>query len=328
MPRSVATPPAGEPVDTSTLERFLLSYVGANPGCAFGPLVLAAQRSCHVARATAARHLARLVRFGELTLLPDRTYRLGEPTSPPDRPVVEVRWFSGMISVDPDGSARITTQRELRVISGRLPLLEFLEPPGARRFVFWTDAAGRLSRVPASRSRLRRPSYRFEPESPLTARRTAWHRFVVHGDFAGAYQMVRAAGRPARRSAGRDESTRQSEEVSVTSQTPLYAQRLSPDAQLRLHVALPERYPVGRAHCWVRFANDPRRFDEAEEARVAALGRDRSHSDGLRQYGSTLVLSVPRPHLDRLYEIGWTLPRPEERRRWLASASARSRGQD
>src|SRR5580658_3572902 len=94
-------------VGEGRIDPFLIRYVQANPVCGFGEIIEAARRSCRLSRATAARHLAKLVRFGDLAIGPDRKYVTGGgPTQSPPRASVEIRWVTAIVWIRPDGSAR------------------------------------------------------------------------------------------------------------------------------------------------------------------------------------------------------------------------------
>jgi hypothetical protein len=299
------------------VESFLLRYVRANPGLEFSAIIQATQASCHVSRATAARHLSRLVGLGGVKLRPDRTYVLGEPMSPAPRAVIEIRWSDEAVIVRPDGTARVFTQREFRVVSGRLEHLEFTLPKPARQFIWWCTSAGQLTEIPASRSRTRECTYHLEFTTPLTAQKPSWQWISVNADLPRWYRMAAGAPAKSRRVTAHNKFDTESESILVPSQNQRFRQRLTTDAHLRLQVMLPEGYPVGQARCRVRFLTEEDHVDSAEELRVAELGRNPSNQDGFRRFGNTFTLSVPRHMLDRRYEIEWGLPLPTLRNRWL-----------
>jgi hypothetical protein len=301
------------------VESFLIRHVRANPGVRFGAIVHAAQAAQHVPRRTAATHLARLVRFGELILLPDRTYVVGDPSAPAARAIVEIRWYSVMIVVSPDGTARLFQEREFRVVSGQLDHIEFSTPRPARHFIWWCTATGTSSRISALRSPSHMATDSFEFAPPLVARRAAWQRLCVSLDLPQWFRMAYTPSAAQRSRDARDDPTLVSESIEVPSQGARFGHQLAPDAQLRLQMVFPERYPIGPTRCRVRFQMEPGRIDSVEEQRLARLRVDESHQDGLRQFGSIFTLSVPQPLLDRSYELELGLPTVAQRTRWLAT---------
>jgi hypothetical protein len=302
----------------SHIELFLLRFVRSNPGLRFGALVKAAQAGRRVPRTTTARHLARLVRLGDVTLLPDHTYVLGQSSTAPGRPVVEVRWYEVTSVLRPDGSARIFTEEEWRVVSGQLDNIEFTHPKPTRQFVWWCSEAGQLARIPAQRSPSRLAMHRIEWDRPLNPRKSSWERICVSRDLPRWYRMVREAGPEGRSPPSGEPLSQESDSVGLPSHGRRFGVRLAGDAHLRLMVVLPDGYPVGPIRCRVRFQAESGRTDTAEEHRLAKLGTDPWHQDGLRRFGPTLTLSIPQPLLDRDYQIEWALPDRTRRNLWLA----------
>ncbi|MCI4336601.1 MAG: hypothetical protein L3K17_05325 [Thermoplasmata archaeon] len=307
----------------SQLDTFLTNYVGSKPGVRFGELTQAAQVACQVSRGTAARHLARLVRYGDLTLLPDRTYLVGGPSASDLRPVLEIRWFEGTVTVHPDGSARVAFHREFRVISGQLDFFTFFSPKPPRQFVWWCTAASHATRIPDIRSQSREFTYRIEFEPPLSSRNAKWQRMHIDVELPTWYRMSRAPSREPGNAMPPGDAGWEAESIEVEAQARSYAQRVAPDAHLRLQVVLPPGYPSGRLRGRVSFQNKPSRTDPVEEARLAALELDRRGQGGLRRAGDAFTLSIPRPRLDRRYELHWALPTALQRTRWLARRAPR-----
>jgi len=317
-PDSEASDSRAEPV-----ESFLLRHIRENPGLGFGAIVQAAQAACNVSRATAALHLSRLVRFGDVSLLPDRIYLIAEPGAPAARAIMELRWSDATVIIHPDGSARHIIQQEFRVVSGQLDHIEFGHAKPLRQFIWWCTAASRASRVPATQAPSRLSTDYIEFAAPLIARKAAWHRFCVAEEMPPWYRMACPQRVASRHVAARDEPTHEAESIELPSQDRRFGRRLTSDARLRLQMVFPEGYPVGPARCRVRFLTEPGLIDSVEELRLASLGADQGHQDGLRRFGSTLTLSVPRPRLDREYEITWALPTLTQRDRWLAGERRR-----
>lgn len=319
MGERVASSPASVDPRAARVEAFLVRHVRDHPGLTFGELIRVARLSRAIPRSTAARHLARLVRFGELTLLPDHTYIAGDAGSAPGRALVEVRWQDIVIVVNTDGSARSFMQREFRVVSGSVDHMDFTTPRPLHQFVCWSTAPGRVSRIPAHRAPNRLLTYRYDLAAPLTPRSPGWQHMPLYFDQPFWYRMEWEP--PARRTgkSSSDEPDRESESIEVASQGRLFGQRLTPDAYLRLMIVLPRGYPVGAASARVRFQADPTREDLDEEARLAALTGDTGSSAGFRRDGATLALTVPQPRVDRHYEIVWGLPTVSDRSRWLRS---------
>jgi hypothetical protein len=301
-----------DPVDT-----FLKEHVRAHPGLRLAAIVQACQRNFGVTRRTVARHLARLVRFGELTLLPEHTYVITEPAASTSRAVIELRWFDAAFIINPDGTARVFHNEEFRVVSGQLDHLEFNHPKPPRQFIWWCTSPGRATRIPARRSLSQVVSYHLQFVAPLTARDSAWQWLSVNRIFSRGYSMAYTS-RSARPADGGDaDGAVESESVQIQSQGRRFGQRVSPDAHLRLQVMLPEGYPVGPVRSRVRFVTEPTRIDTSEETRLTKLRGDESSQDGFRRSGTAMVLSVPHPLLDRHYMIEWGLPTVAQQKRWL-----------
>ncbi len=294
--------------DPRDVEGFLIRYVRANPGRRFGAITEATQLACHVSYRTAAWHLARLVTYGEIALLRNRTYSIPEAPPSSARALLEVRWDSQYVTVGPDGTARELKQQEFRVVSGLLKYREWNYPTRPRHLTWWSTVPGRVVYVPPRVSKNRLNTFRAMFESPLSARDSTWHRAEVVVEMGSWFRMARASGNGGPTRGAVSKSVLESEWTGLPSQSSRHGYRFSPDAYLRLQVVLPEHFPVGRVGCHVRFMIDDSRFDPQEEARVAELSKDPSSLDGLRRYGRMLVLSVPQPLLDRRYEIDWGLP--------------------
>jgi hypothetical protein len=308
--------------EESELDSFLIERIRSSPGVRFGAIVRAASAERKVPRSTTARHLSRLLRYGDVTLLPDRGYHIGELSSTSGRALLEVRWYDVVAFVLPDGSARMVSQEEWRVVSGQLSHIEFNHPVPPRQFLVWSTAPGRIARIPAIRAPSRLSMDRVDFTTPLTARRSTWQRVCVNVEWPAWYRMARSpaasGGRPTR-----SEPSREFQSIQVPSQGLRFGRRLTSDAQLRLQVVFPAGYPIGPARSRVLFQTEPDRNDPAEEGRLAGLANDEVRRDGLRRSGTTLALSVPRPLVDRHYTIEWALPTAAERRGWLATQRKR-----
>ncbi|MCI4323373.1 MAG: hypothetical protein L3K03_05060 [Thermoplasmata archaeon] len=308
------------------LDSFLKAYVAANSGRRLGDIVQAGQREYRVSRRTIARRLSRLVRFGEVTILPNHTYAETEATASATRALVELRWFDAIFVIQPDGGARVFHHEEFRVVSGQLDHVEFNQPRRPQQFIWWFSSAGHASMIPAHRSLSNVMSHHVEFVTPLSARKPTWQRLSVNRSFSAGYRMAHTPRSGRRDPRGWDEAATESESLQVQSQGRRFGQRLTSDAHLRMQVVLPERYPIGPVRCRVRFVTEPGRVDSAEETRLSKLQSDDARQDGLRRFGSTLTLSVPHPLVDRHYQIEWTLPTVAQRNRWLAARRRRRTG--
>jgi hypothetical protein len=310
---SVSNREAAQP-SRGTVESFLIQYIRTNPGVRFGAISRAAQVACRVSRATITRHLSRLVLVGDVTLAPGRTYVVPDLTM---RPTMEDRFYHNTICIRADGSSREMLQQEFRVVSGEIGHLEFIYPKRPRQVTWWCTAPAHLNWISPTRNPSKLSIHRIEFESPLVARMSGWQRFFVNIDHPRWYRMVYDPRTRVGSQAIADERAHESEGARYLSEALRLRHRLSPDVHLRLQVVFPGGYPVGPARCRVRIHTDLNQIDSAEESRLAKLAENEWHQDGLRRLGSTLTLSVPRPKLDRRYEIVWTLPTTAQLNRWL-----------
>ncbi len=306
-------------------ESFLVDFVRTHPALRHGAIIRAAQDSCGVSRATASRHLTRLVRFGDLTLLPDRTYVSGDSGAPPGMATMEVRWQERSVIVLPDGSVRIFSQREFRVISGEISFLAFPLSKPPSRFAWWSPVPARLSKVSPKAASGGHLTYYFTLERPFNAKSPAWNFFPLYFDVPRWYRMGQARRFRSRAGPAASDVSSEFESIEVLSEAPLFRQRFSPDAHLRLLVALPHGFPAGRVGLRVRLRSDPYACDRVEESRLARLSEVESTQEGLRRVGEVLTLTVPQPLLDRHYELFWELPTDEQRAQWM-KGSVRSYG--
>jgi hypothetical protein len=309
--------PTIDPRGSSSIDLFLQEYVGKHPGLRFGPLVRAARQACGVSQRTAAWHLARLVTYGDLVLLSNRTYVVRGAAPSPPRPVVEVRNYEGMVSMPVDGTSQEFTVKEFRVVSGELDRLEWPVPELARQFVWWGSMPNRLTlnenvRVP---TRMRAHVVRFTP--PLSSKDPIWHRYQIYGETARYARMAHERQAGPQGEAG--EEFTQTEWIGLPRQRELFSYRWAPDAHMRLVVVLPHGYPIGVVRCRVRSLSDPSRSDHDEEARLVELGREEHGQEGFRRSRTVLSVSVPEPQLDLSYELEWRLPTTAQRRRWIAA---------
>ncbi|MCI4324141.1 MAG: hypothetical protein L3K03_09075 [Thermoplasmata archaeon] len=297
---------------------FLLQYVQANPGLKFGVILRAAQAARNISRATAARHLSRLVRFGEIVLLPNHTYTVGGAPASTTRAMLETRWYDLTVVVQPSGSTQVLIQEEFRVSFGQLDHLDFGWAKPIRKFSWWCTTPGHVSQVPAKRAPSGIPTRRIEFSSPLTARKPEWQRYCLIAHLPDRHRMSYRPKTGARGVPMARERVWETESIDFSSQDRRFGQRLTPDAHLRLQVAFPEGYPIGPVRSHVRFQTEPDLVDAFEEFRLAALAKVEWHQDGLQTFGSRFILSVPRPLSDRHYEIEWAIPTAAQRDRWLA----------
>ncbi|HZY69531.1 MAG TPA: hypothetical protein VFF67_00940 [Thermoplasmata archaeon] len=218
--------------------------------------------------------------------------------------------------IQPDGNARIVSEEELRVVTGRLDHMEFNHPNVPRQFIVWTTVAGQTSKVSAVNAPSRLSIDRIDFASPLTARDSAWQRVCVSAEWNDWFRMAQPS--TARGQSATTQLQTEYQSIEIASLGRRFERRLTPDATIRLQVILPDRYPVRGARYHVRFHSETDRVDPIEEKRLGQLARDDWRQAGLRDFGSTFTLTVPRPLLDRHYAIGWDLPTIEQRRAWLA----------
>jgi hypothetical protein len=303
-------------VTGSRIASFLTEYVRGHPGSRFGPIILAAQGSLRISRATAARQLARLVRFGDLVLLPGRTYGIGRTPGSIARAVVEIRRQDWTIQVLPSGAGRLLSDREFRVVSGVLNFLDVAFPGPPRDLSWWLSAPARLNASPESIAGVAAYGYRMDLETPLSAREPIWHRWVIGAEIADWFQMARPPSEDGKPRGRRPRLTTEFVCNYVPAQARRYEQRLSGDAHLRLQVTLPGGFPLGRVGYRVTHQADPSQADGAEAARIEALSREHWGQEGFRRSGRTLALSIPEPQLDRRYCLTWELPTARRHDQW------------
>jgi hypothetical protein len=313
-----AEEPTASEARRTEVQSVLLRHVRDHPGLSFGALVRWGSAEHRYSRTTVARHLAQLVRFGDVVNRPDHTYVPAGGTGGVSRPLVEFRSVDDLVRVAPDGSVNELFEMEFRVLAGSLEHLEvpFVSPGTAPQW--WCTLA---AQAPSSRSTSahdRPATFQIDFAQPLTARTRAWQRFSVSMLLELPYQMARRSSRTAG-------PARCSESIQIAKEARRFSRRLAPDGHFRLRILFPARYPVGRARVRVVFVTELGRTDPLEEARVKELSRDAWHQDGFRRSDSALILSVPRPLLDRRYVIDWELSTQKATDRWRTDEIRRMR---
>jgi hypothetical protein len=308
--------------EKNPVDRSLSRYIRTNPGQRFRSIVRASEAECGVSRATVARHLAKLVRFGDVGILPNRTYFVTGQAKDVGRPTVEYGDFSSTILIRSDGSSYEEMRRKFRVVSGHLGHFE-LTNPVTPHYIEW------FSSVPArSVSSNNSPSSGFmspfglEFRKPITGRVADWQVLQCFGEIPRSYPMVESHG--ARQRPGVVVRTA-SAGIYVPSEGPRLHSHLSKDAVAQLQVLFPPRYPIGRSRVRVQYLTERRMVDAAEEDRLKRLSSDPWQTAGFRKLETGLILTVPGPLRDRRYLIEWTLPTDQERNEWLRSESDRLR---
>jgi hypothetical protein len=309
--------------DLGPIESFLTRHLRANPGLGFGAIVRAASSECGISRTTAARYLALLVRYGEVSLSPDRRYYAQGADVPMARPVVESRWYGETYTIFPDGSAIQVMEQEFRVTAGRIEHLELSYPRAPREFDWWSTLAAKASRVPASRDPNRLYTVRLDLAQPLGARDPQWHRLRASAELPHWCRTAQGPLHSRGAFAKPEVVTNASAAVSTPSQSARFGERYTPDGRIRLEVNFPEGYPVGASRLHVRYELESQKIDPVEEKRLRALQEDPWRQEGFHRVGSKLILSVPSPILDRTYEIEWELPTVAAWNRWRESQGRR-----
>ena len=232
------------------------------------------------------------------------------------RALVEIRWYEVSVIIAPDGSARMISEEEWRVVSGQLEHVEFNHPKRPRQFIIWCTAPGRLSRLPASQGPNLLSVDRIDFLSPLTARHAEWVRTCVNVEWPAWYSMAAPDSVKTRQGAAAGRA-REFQSIDVLSHGRRFSRRLAANAILRLQVMFPAGYPVGRVRSRVVHQTETEHSDDVEGKRLNDLSRDESSQHGLRRFGRTMTLSVPKPLPDRHYLIEWDLPTAAQRRKWL-----------
>jgi hypothetical protein len=309
-PESVAT-------ERKRLESFLIDLLREHPGLRFGAIIARTEAACAVPRRTTARHLARLVRYGEVTLAPDRTYALGATEPSVVRPTLEYRWREDASILERDGSAREVSHYELRVVAGRLDHVEWTMPQSEGYYHIWSSAPGSLTYVPSTHTPTRQRVYVYRFDEPLSARDAGWHRFSMTTRYPHWYRTTRDAVPGKDPGSSAPGSQTETNYISIPSEGRRFGVRFAEGAHLLLQILFPPGYPVAGNGCHVRYLTESDRSDPREEERIARLSAVEGGSEGLRAWESSLSLSVPDPILDRRYELEWGLPSLVARQRWL-----------
>jgi hypothetical protein len=306
------------------IEAFLIELIRAHSPLKFGAICSAALTKRSLPERTVARHLARLVRNGEVTIHPDRTYTLPDPKSPEPRATTESRWMEHVVVLRPDGSAAIFVHQEFRVVSGRITRIEYAHASPLRRFSWWCSVPGLASPIPQALAPSRMSAIAINFATPLTARRSTWEQVCVAEEVPDRFRMAYAGTRRGRTAAPGTPPEWESEWIGYAQQARRLDHRYSKDAYLRLQVLYPQGYPFRRCRFRVRYSTDPDRTDPSEEGRIASLSKDPLHQNGFRAGLSLYVLSIPRPVIDRRYCLEWELPTETRRNQWIRAH--RSRG--
>jgi hypothetical protein len=307
------------------VEAFIATYVRSHPGSAFGVLIQALRTEFGVSRSTAARYLSDAVRYGEVARLPDQTYVASGLETYSTRPVVEVRRHHEIFLVAPNGRVTAFLEEEFRVVSGRLDHIEVRLPRVPRNPDWWLSWPARASGVAPDNTPESVYTIRHDFFRPLTPRRTEWQQLYASFGAPHSYRMARSDRTLPSTSDPRRDPAYASEAIEVRSELPRFRRRLAPDAHMRVQVVLPDGYPIGSIRCRVFLQTESNRRDLLEEERVVRLTKEPASRDGLRRAGSIIVLTVPRPKIDRVYWLEWELPTRVQRNRWLANQSARLR---
>jgi hypothetical protein len=304
-----------------SVDEFLLGHIRDSPGERFGPIVRSAVGTCHVSRATAAIRLARLVRLGEVVLLPNRTYMIPGVGVPVARPVVETRWFEESYRLGVDGSAELTLRQEFRVVSGRLEHVGLTFGTSPTRIDWWCSAGAKeVAPPPAGRSGAS-TRYRFDFDQPLTAGDPSWQRFEAAVVLPHTSRLWRSSPLTGANRAPTEDANWESLFMQTLSQSPRFEERFASGAWLRLQIRFPDGYPVEQSQFRVLYETETNWRDTPEEVRIAQLSTIPGSWGGFRQDGALLSLCLQDPELDRRYEIRWLLPSIEQGNRWLAAES-------
>lgn len=305
-----------------SIDDYLIAYVRSHPGRRFGDLVRAAQTDLRISRRTCAWHLARLVRFGDLEVGADHAYAIGNPSAPNSLPIVELRWYDQLHVIAPDGTTDYHVTREFRLLSGRMEHMEVYFDPPARLFSGWSSEPSQYRPVSADEASTGRPAYFIEFAHPLDSRDPRWHRVCFTAEIAGEHPRFYDPAPSGRGGRLAPTDPKDRAWIQVPAQDVRFGRRLTSDSILRLQVALPPGYPVGRPRLRVRLLAQLDRFDAAEETRLARMTEGAWNHGGLRRLGSILTLVVPQPLLDRRYEIEWNLPSRSRYETWRGARPA------
>jgi hypothetical protein len=161
------------------IDEYLREYLRRNPGSHYTVLLASTQQDCAVSRATVTRHLARLLRFGEIVRRTDHSYELRGPAADRARPLLEVRWRDETTIIHPDQSARVTREQEFRVVSGELRHFNFDLPRPYRNVTWWCTVPSALHGMTSTEVQEPRGTHRVEFTPPIGSRVREWHRFLM-----------------------------------------------------------------------------------------------------------------------------------------------------
>ncbi|MCI4322440.1 MAG: hypothetical protein L3K03_00200 [Thermoplasmata archaeon] len=311
------------------IDSYVTRYVLEHPSPRFGDIVEAVRGRFHTSRATAARHLAKLVQLRDLEREPDGSYSLRPAGADPLPPEVEFRWVEMTVVVRPEGSSRLLCRYESRVTKGQQRWIARPGDAARSEFDWWSSQPAHLRWLPTPP-----PTW---PDSmdfgPMTARLqlespsrpgNRWNQLATGNERLVPVRMHREA--PPRSDKGGPLARRECEYDSLeqpSGRPDGRRFRMHPEAHLRFQILFPPEYPF-RAPAAAAYDLDRPRLDRAETVRIRRLSRTVGSQEGLRRHGPSVSLELPHPLLDRRYLIQWGLPRAHEYRTWLARLRLRA----
>jgi hypothetical protein len=309
--RAVAPIPRG-------IQGFLIQYLTDHPNSAFGQAVAIARSEFGVSRTTVARHLATLVRLGELRV--ERgVYSIPEPTGAGTNfeRDCEFRHLDSVEVVQPDGSVWAHQGVEFRVKYGQLRRLCLLGDTPFENLRPWCSTPIRLRWVPGELPRRpQRACIEFTP--PLRALDARWVRLVHSHEFPHRFRMYREADLVPGAARHPADLSEEFEDTGVPQSFSRGDESEGLGSLFALRIILPKGYPF-RAPAYHIFAPGPEvRSDPVERKRVQRLTEQKGGYLGFRVDGSALSLVVPDPVPGDRYLIRWSLPTHQIYRQWLA----------
>jgi hypothetical protein len=306
----------------SNVEATILDYIRAHPNCRFQNIVSAVRSAHGASRATVARHLSKLLRFGEVTDVRG-SYTCVDHSIQPIWTHAESRRTTYTVFIHADGSSWEEQVEEFRVRFGQVRSIHGMSDAPNAHLQLWASPPHRVSRITSSTPSRRLPEVFIDFDPPLTARDAQWETISLASDHRHRYRMYRTAPASTRAVPSAIPPGRELEDASLLAPAITHHAPHEAGASLLFRVVLPPAYPFRSPRFLVQLEESALEIDPTEQARIQRLSRERRGSYGFRLFGSTLSLIVPDPLFDRRYVISWGLPTHAEYTRWHRKTGVR-----